>query len=80
MNNKERKACTRSGMVEYVADGTHEAALMLRDARVTPRERRVLLLEFANPAQRRLRYPCQLRSRTRTRTIRGRRLAILRRG
>jgi len=52
--NKERKASTRSGMIEYVADGTHEAyvALMLRDAHVTPREQRVALLEFADPAQR----------------------------
>jgi hypothetical protein len=51
VNNKEGKANTRSGMIEYLADGTHEAhvALMLRDARVTLRERRAALLEFANP-------------------------------
>jgi hypothetical protein len=48
-----------------VADGTHEA------------DRRVALLEFTNPAQRRSRYPCRLRSRTRTSSIRGSRLAIL---
>ncbi len=67
VNNKEVKASTRSGMIEYVADGTHEAydvALMWRDAHVTPLSRRVALLEFANPAQRGLRYPCRLRSRT----------------
>ena len=51
---------------------------MLGDAHVTPRERRVALLEFADPAQMRLRYPCRLRSRTSS--IRGRRLAILRLG
>jgi hypothetical protein len=79
VDNKEGKACTRSGMIEYVADGTHEAhvALMLCDARVTPRERRVALLEFANPAQRRLRYPCRLRSKTSS--VRRCRVAILRR-
>jgi hypothetical protein len=65
VNKKEGKASTRSGMIECVADGTHEAhvALMLRDARVTPRERRVALLKFANLAERRLRHPCRLRSR-----------------
>jgi hypothetical protein len=41
---------------------------------------RVALLEFAKPAQRRLRYPCRARSRTRDSSVRGRRLAILRRG
>ena len=65
-------------MIECVTDGTHiaDVALMLRDAGVTPRERRVALLEFANSARRRLRYPCRLR----TSSIRRRRLAILRRG
>ena len=40
-------------MIKYVADGTHEClvALMLLDAHVTPRERYVALLEFANPVQ-----------------------------
>ena len=67
-------------MIECVADGTHVAyvALMLRDARVTSRENRVALLEFANPAERRLRCPRRLRSRTSS--IRGRRLTILRAG
>jgi hypothetical protein len=41
---------------------------------------RVALLRFANPTQRRLRYPCRACSRSRTNTIRGRRLATLRRG
>ena len=37
VNNKEEKASTRSGMVGFIVDGTHEAyaALMLRDRRVT---------------------------------------------
>jgi hypothetical protein len=50
---KGGKVSTRSGMIEYVAYGTHEAhvALMLRDARVTPGEGRVALLEFANPVK-----------------------------
>lgn len=39
------------------ADGTHEAraALVLSGARVTPREQRIVLLQFANPVQRGLR-------------------------
>ena len=64
----------RSGMTECIPDGKHEAnvALVLRDARVTPR---VALLESANSIQRRVRIPCW---RTRTSSIRGRRLAVLR--
>ncbi len=40
----------RSGMIEYVADGTMKlnVALMLRIARATPRHRRVALLGFGN--------------------------------
>jgi len=40
-------------MIERVTDGTHEAyvALVLLDTHVTPRERRVVLLEFANPVE-----------------------------
>jgi hypothetical protein len=40
VNNKEEKANTRLGMIETVADGTHEGyvALMLRNACVTLRE------------------------------------------
>ena len=41
-------------MIECVPDVKHEAnvALVLRDARITPREQRVALLELANPVQR----------------------------
>jgi hypothetical protein len=62
-------------MIEYVADSMHEAhvAPMLHDARVAR-------LVFANPVQRRLRYPFRLRSRTGTSSIRRHWLAILCRG
>ena len=64
VNNKEGKglkARTQSRMLECVADETHEAHLapILHNARVTPQEWWAALLEFANPAQRRLHYPCQ---------------------
>ena len=73
----ERNGGKCSGIIKNVADGTHEAreTLVLRDARITPRERPVALLQFANPVQR-----C-LRRRLRTRPIRRRRwLAIFPRG
>ena len=63
----------RLGIIKDAADGTHEAhaAFVLRGVRVTPRERRAVLLQFANPVKRRL------RART---TIRSRRVGMLRRG
>jgi hypothetical protein len=52
MKKKVWKGLQRSGMKKYVMDGTHEAhgAFVLRDARATPRHRRVVLLVFANTA------------------------------
>ena len=44
----------------YIADGTHEArvVLVLRGARVTLQDQHVSLLKFANSARWRLCYPC----------------------
>jgi hypothetical protein len=58
VNNKVEKASTRSGMTEYVEEGR-----LCCTMRRCSGDARVVLLVFANPVQRRLRYPYRLHSR-----------------